>query len=69
MQRSSLCKQIALSRDRIQNMSEVDAVLPARDHSGAPRPNRKERQVRGYHTKHGTTSPLYEKIRAKYPNW
>ena len=62
-------KQIAFSRDRIQNMSEVDAVLPARDRSGAPRPSSKERQVLGYHTKHGTTSPLYEKIRAKYPNW
>jgi len=62
-------KEIALSRDRIQNMSEVDAVLPARDRSGAPRPNGKERQVLGYHKKYGTTSPLYEKIRAKYPDW
>ena len=23
----------------------------------------------GYHKKHGTSSPLYQKIRAKYPNW
>ena len=61
--------QIALSRNRIQNMSEVDALLPARDRSDAPRPNKKERQVLGYHKLHGTTSPLYEKIRAKYPDW
>jgi hypothetical protein len=25
--------------------------------------------VLGYHKKHKTTSPLYEKIRAKYPDW
>lgn len=32
-------------------------------------PTPKERQAMGYHQKHATTSPLYEKIRAKYPNW
>src|SRR5215510_10072910 len=26
-------------------------------------------QVLSYHKKYGTTSPLYEKLRAKYPNW
>jgi hypothetical protein len=62
-------RTIALSRDRIQNLSEVDAVLPERDRSDAPRPTPRERQVLGYHRKHGTTSPLYEKIKAKYPNW
>jgi len=29
----------------------------------------RERQVRSYHKKYGTTSPLYEKIKAKYPDW
>jgi len=62
-------KQIALSRDRIGNLSEVDLLLPERDRSDAPQPTARERQVLGYHKKYGTTSPLYEKIRAKYPNW
>jgi hypothetical protein len=62
-------KQITLSRDRIQNMHEVDPHLPARDRSDAPQPTARERQVLGYHKKYGTTSPLYEKIKAKYPNW
>ena len=35
------------------------------DRIGHPR----ERQVLNYHKKYKTTSPLYEKIREKYPNW
>ena len=62
-------RQISLSRDRIENLSEIDANLPERDRSGASQPTSRERQVLGYHKKYGTTSPLYEKIRAKYPNW
>ena len=34
-----------------------------------PWPTPRERQVLAYHKKYGTTSPLYEKIRAKYPDW
>lgn len=60
---------ITLSRDRIQNMHDIDPLLPARDRSDAPQPNGRERQVLNYHKKYGTTSPLYEKIKAKYPNW
>jgi hypothetical protein len=62
-------KVITLSRDRIQNMHEIDPLLPAWDRSDAPQPTARERQVLGYHKKHGTTSPLYEKIKAKYPLW
>jgi hypothetical protein len=62
-------QRIALARNRIQNMPEVDLALPERDRTGAPRPNSRERQVLGYHKKYNTTSPLYEKIKAKYPNW
>lgn len=62
-------RQLSLSRDRIENMDEIDAQLPERDRSSAPQPTARERQVLGYHKKYGTTSPLYEKIRAKYPNW
>ena len=60
-------KTIALSIDRIQNMNDINPLLQPWDRSGIPRPSKKERQVLGYHTRHGTTSPLFEKIKAKYP--
>ena len=60
---------ISLSRDRIQNLYEVDGALP-HDVAREPRgPNARERQVLAYHKKYKTTSPLYESIRAKYPDW
>jgi len=62
-------RKIALLRDRIQNLGEVDSQLPQRVASGQPWPTPRERQVLGYHKKHGTRSPLFDKIRAKYPNW
>ena len=62
-------QQISLSRDRIQNLQEVERQMPQRVDPGQEWPNKKERQVLSYHKKHGTTSPLYEKIRAKYPRW
>jgi len=62
-------QQISLSRDRIQNLQEVEQQMPQRVEAGQVWPNKKERQVLSYHKKHGTTSPLYEKIRAKYPKW
>lgn len=62
-------KPIALSRDRIQNLAEVEAAFPQRVGPDQPWPSPRERQVLNYHKKHGSTSPLYEKIRAKYPNW
>lgn len=63
-------RKISLLRERIQNLSEVEDALPQQDQ--VPRtggPSARERQVLGYHKKHKTTSPLYEKIRAKYPDW
>ena len=60
---------IVLSRDRILNLSEVEAVIPQRVAPGQQWPSPRERQVMTYHKKRGTTSPLYETIRAKYPNW
>jgi len=61
--------KITLSRDRIQNLGEVEARLPQRVAPGQDWPSPRERQVLSYHKKHGSTSPLYEKVRAKYPNW
>jgi hypothetical protein len=62
-------QKITLSRDRIQNLSEVEAALPQRIASGQPWPTPRERQILGYHKKHGTTSARYEEVRAKYPNF
>ncbi len=61
--------RIALARERILNWKEVDEALPQRVEPGQALPGPRERQVLGYHKKYKTTSPLYEKIRAKYPNW
>jgi hypothetical protein len=62
-------EKISLARDRIQNLQEVESRLKPRVAPGQPLPTRHERQVLGYHKKHGTSSPLFEKIRARYPNW
>lgn len=60
-------RKIVLARERIQNLGEVEAQLPQSARFDQPRPTPRENQVLGYHRKHGTTSPLFEKIRAKYP--
>jgi hypothetical protein len=61
--------KITLSRDRIQNLSEVEEALPQRVSPGQTWPTPRERQILGYHKKHGTSSARYEQIRAKYPKW
>ena len=60
--------KISLSRDRIQNLREVEQALPQQTEAAGSGPTGREWQVLGYHRKHKTTSPLYEQIRAKYPN-
>ena len=62
-------EKIALSRDRIQNLMEVEQALPQAVEPSQPRPTARERQVLNFHKKNKSTSPLYEKIRAKYPGW
>lgn len=62
-------RKIALSRDRIQNLSEVEAATPQQVAPGQSWPTPQERQILGYHKKHGTTSSRYEEVREKYPNW
>jgi len=61
--------RITLRRDRIQNVAEVEAHCAGRVAEGQREPTQREKQVLAYHKKHRTTSPLYEQIRAKYPNW
>lgn len=62
--------RVTLARNRIQNLEEVESALP-RTAAGAPAtiPTPRERQVLAYHKKYKSTSPLYEQIRAKYPDW
>lgn len=62
-------ERIALSRDRIQNLREVESEFPQQVAPDQAWPTPRERQILGYHKKHGTTSPRYEQVRAKYPNW
>lgn len=62
-------QKIALSRERIQNLSEVETYLPNKIEPGQNWPRGRELQILNYHKKHGTTSPRYEQLREKYPNW
>ena len=62
-------RKITLSRDRIQNLSEVETYLPHKLEPGQQWPSGRDRQILNYHKKHGTTSPRYEQVRAKYPKW
>jgi hypothetical protein len=62
-------EKISLSRDRIQNLSEVERALPQKAEPAEPGPTARERQVLSFHKLYKSTSPLYEQIRAKYPNW
>ena len=61
-------ENISLSRDRIQNLSEVEEAVPQVS-DDRPRPTSRERRVLTFHKNHKSTSPLYEQIRAKYPDW
>ncbi len=61
--------RIVLSRDRIQNLSEVENAFPQRVAPGQAWPTPRERQILNYHKERKSTSPLYESLRAKYPNW
>jgi len=62
-------QRVSLARARIQNWNEFGDSLPQRLAPGQEWPTPRERQVLAYHKKYGTTSPLYEEIRAKYPDW
>lgn len=62
-------ENIALSRDRIQNLAEVEQALPQATENARSGATARERQVLAFHKKYKSTSPLYERIRAKYPDW
>lgn len=62
-------RKITLSRQRIQNLSDVESHMPQRIAPGQSWPTARERQILNFHKKRGSTSPRYEQLRAKYPNW
>ncbi|MFB3921474.1 MAG: hypothetical protein ACE145_07110 [Terriglobia bacterium] len=59
---------MTLARARIQNWNEFADSLAQRLAPGQEWPTARERQVLAYH-KYGTTSPLYEEVRARCPDW
>ncbi len=61
--------RIMLARERILNLSEVEAAFPQRVAPGQEWPSASERRVLNYHKARGSTSPCYQKVRAKYPDW
>lgn len=58
-------RRIALAKKFVRNLRELES-RPGIDPE--KRLLRVERQVMGYHRKHGTTSPRYEEILRKYPD-
>ena len=62
-------QRLTLRRDRIQNLAEIEGYCAQRVDPGQVWPTPRERQVLNYHKKRKTSSPLYERVRAKYPNW
>jgi hypothetical protein len=57
-------KRVAFKLDRIQNRSDVESAM-----SDNPVPSGNERRILHYHLKHGSSSPAFEKLRLKYPNY
>ncbi|MGH7744885.1 MAG: hypothetical protein ACREQ5_08765 [Candidatus Dormibacteria bacterium] len=57
-------KRVSFRLDKIQNRSDVESVL-----SDNPQPDGNERRILHYHLRRGTSSPVFEKLREKYPNY
>jgi hypothetical protein len=60
--------RIALSKSRILNLNEVQAGVEKSLREN-PVPSAKERRILTYYSRYGKTSPAYEELRLKYPNW
>jgi hypothetical protein len=56
-------KRIALWKKFIKNLEDL------RPYERREEATAVERQILGYHRKHGTTSPRYEELRRTYPEW
>ncbi len=56
-------KRIALWQRFVRDLEEL------RRHAPSGMPTAVERQILSYHRNHGTTSPRYEEVWRKYPDW
>lgn len=57
-------KRVSFKLANIQNRSEVESVVREN-----PLPSGNERRVLRYHLRRGSSSPAFEKLRQKYPNY
>ena len=57
-------RRVSFKLAKIQNRSDVESVL-----SENPQPSGHERRVLHYHLKRGSSSPLFEELRQKYPKY
>ena len=55
-------QRISLAQDRIQNLAEVTTAV-------ARLPTVQQRRVMAFHKNRGSTSPLYESLLDKFPEW
>jgi hypothetical protein len=55
--------RITLAKKFIRNLAVLGMVATQ------PEPRGVERQILTYHLRHGTTSPRFEQVRRKFPNW
>ncbi len=60
-------RRIAFRLSSIQNRSEVEARLAAREDKKAP--NVHERRILNFHLRRGSTSRLFAEVREKYPDY
>jgi hypothetical protein len=57
-------RRVSFKLSRVQNRTDVESVL--RDN---PQPSANERRVLRYHSRRGSSSPAFEKLRQKYPKF
>ena len=57
-------KRVSFSSDRIRNLREVEHKI-----RNSPMPNVNERCILNFHKRRGSSSPLYDSLRRKYPDF
>ena len=62
-------RRIALKIERIENRQDLVEAIRNANEASVAMPTPREKRVLTYHKRRGTTSPLYESLRTKYPNF
>jgi hypothetical protein len=62
-------QRIYLSRDRIQNLEEVEKSFPQQVAPGQAWPTPRERQIMNYHKNRRSSSSVFDLLRSKFPHW